>query len=168
MDQQPGPSPTLRETKSKLLEAAQAAIADQRTKAGTGQFARARSRWGRDAFRVVLGLLLVAGALVLTARPAWLAGPPMPAETAEVKHASVTLSLVEAMGHVTAYFEANGRLPATLLDAGVINPQIGYHASGDARFSLTLQTEDSTLTLSSTDSLKPLIVNAIRALQRRS
>src|SRR5262245_29982016 len=91
--------PTIRESKSKLLEAAQAAIADQRAKAVDAARAQAARSRGRNAFRVTLGLLSIGGSAVLAARPAWLVGAKLPSETAEVKSASVTLSLVEAMGH---------------------------------------------------------------------
>jgi hypothetical protein len=168
VDQKAGREPTLRETKTKLLEAAQAAVLDQRTKALNDRRLSGRVSRSRGAFRMFMGTVLLAGAGVLATKPAWLTGPAMPPETVEVKQASVLLSLVEAMSHVNAYVEVNGKLPPTLREAGVINPAIRYSPDGEVRFSLSLQTADSTVTLSSSDSLLPRVVNALRTLQRRT
>ena len=168
MNLKPRQGLTLRDTKSNLLEAAQAAVADQRTKARAAARSARRRGGERTPFRAVLLMVIIAGALLLIERPSWLTGPQMPAETAEIKAASATLSLVDAMSRVNAYLDRRGRLPPTLRDAGVTNPAIQYQMQSEEHFTLTLRTTDSTVTVTSTDSLKSQVVDAIRAIQRRT
>ncbi len=162
-----GPPPTLRESKSALLEAAQAAVADQQTKG------RARKRlWQentktRTAVRSTLGVLTLAGIALLLLRPSWLVGPELPAEPPEIKTASATLALIEAASHLRAYQSATGQLPERLKDAGITDIAIRYQRVDSVNFVIRLAAGDSTLTLRSTDSIKPLITEAVRALGRR-
>jgi len=162
-----GPPPTLRESKSALLEAAQAAVADQRTKG------RARRRpWeaqskARTAVRSTVGVLTLAGIGLLLLRPSWLAGPTLPPESAQIKAASATLALIDAASHLRAYQSATGQLPERLKDAGVPDLGIRYQRMDSANFLIRLAAGDSTLTLRSTDSIKPLVTQAVQALRGR-
>src|SRR5215471_6924066 len=91
--------PTLRQSKTALLEAAQAAVAEQRTKGprrGTWSGASA----ARRAAQSMISGLIVAGAFLLLIQPAWLSGPRLPAETPEIRSASATLVLVEAASRI--------------------------------------------------------------------
>lgn len=163
------PPPTLRDSKSALLEAAQAAIA--RNQPGSRPVARRPlpqvESSARRVFRLVLGFLLLFGSGLLVAQPAWLAGPGLPAESAAIRSASATLALVEAVGRIQAYQLAHGRLPGSLGEAGLANPAIGYRAIGADRFEVSLPAGDSTVVLRSTDPLGPVVADAITALQRR-
>jgi hypothetical protein len=162
----PTQEPTLRQRKSALLEAAQAAIADQRAKQGVREPPEDSGRG--HALRVALGLLLLAGSTLLIMRPSWLAGPRLPTETPAVRAASATLALVEAVSQIRAYRQIRGVLPRSLGEAGVENPAIGYRVRGGTEFEVHLRAGDSTVVVSSTDSLKPRVVTAILTLQRRT
>ncbi len=162
------PERTVRESKTDLLEAAQAAVANQRTKGRTP-----RSVWGersraRAAYRSTMTGLILAGTTLLLLRPVWLAGPRLPPEPAEIQTASATLALIEAASHVRAYHSATGRLPERLKDAGVTDATIRYRKIDTLNFVIRLAAGDSTLTLRSTDSLRPLVNEAVRALRRRN
>jgi hypothetical protein len=168
MDPTKRPDPSLRQSKTALLEAAQAAIADRKTKAGTGPPPGFKPQRSRTPFRSVLVLFMAVGTGVLVAQPSWLVGPRLPKETEAVQAASATLALVEAVSHVKAFAAATGRLPTRLTDAGVSNQAITFRPLAGEEFEVSLQAGDRLIALRSTDSLKAIVVNAIVTLQRRT
>jgi len=122
----------------------------------------------RRVLRGTLALLTASGALIVMSKPQWLAGPKLPAETPAVQAASATLSLVDAISRVRAFTDLRGRLPAALKEAGVDNPEINFRVVEGLTFEVSIATGDSVVSLRSTDALKPRIVDAIMALQRRA
>lgn len=165
----PGKEPTLRQSKSALLEAAQAAIADQKTKAATAPPpGLVPSGHGRTWFRSILVALILTGGTILALQPGWLIGPTLPKESEEIQAASATLALVEAVSHVRAYAATTGRLPSKLADVGVVNPAISLRPLDGGTFEVSYLTGGQAIRLKSTDSLKTLVVDAIRTLQRRT
>lgn len=162
---QSGGEPTLRQSKSALLEAAQAAVEDQKVRTGAGP---ASARSARTGFRVLLVTVLVLAAAVLIARPSWFVGPDLPIEPEAIQTASARLALVDAIGRVRTYLTVSGQLPPTPDAAGVTNHAISLKPLAGGEFELTLRAGDSLIAVRSTDSLKPLVVDALRALQRRS
>ena len=161
----PQENTTLRQSKSALLEAANAAVANQASKPPHGSGAAPTSRAG---LRVFLGLVILVGASLLVAKPGWLVGPEPPVESPAIREASATLSLAHALGQIKAYAEAKGSLPSTPGEAGVRDSTIQFRRLGGDAFELSLPAGDRVVSLRSTDSLEPLVVEAIRALQRRS
>lgn len=161
-------TPSIRQSKEALLEAAQAAITDQRDRPVIGLGRRPPSGPGRQIFRLTLSLLIAAGTLILLARPSWLAGPGLPEESSAVRAASATLSLVDAMSKVKAFSELRGRLPSRLQEVGVSDREIRYRVVEGTTFEISVAAGDSVVSLRSTDSLKPRIIDAILALQRRA
>jgi hypothetical protein len=156
-------SPELRGTKTVLLEAAEAAINEQRNKPrSSGQTAGAATR------RTVLGGLTVLAAAVLLIQPAWLTGPKFEAESPEIKAATATMVLIDAASRVKAYQAVTGRLPWRLQDIGFDNPAVQYQLADSTRFVVSLLVGDSTIVIRSTDSIRPLAMKAIRVLQARS
>lgn len=156
---------TLRQSKSALLEAAEAAVADRKGKPdrlSTGPVPQA------SRLRPLLVGLLIAGAALLIWRPTWLAGPSLPPETPAVVTASATMALARAISHIKAFNAANGRLPSRLSDAGIQDAAIEYRPLPNGEFTVSRQGGQSMVTLRSTDSLEARVVEAIRILQRRS
>lgn len=151
-------------SKSALYHAAQAAVADQRTKADQ---ARRGTRQGRTALRVALAALLVAGGILLVLRPAWLVGPGLPVETPAIRTASAELTLVDAVGRIRNYETRTGRLPATLDEAGVTNQAIGFTKLGAHDFEVSLPSGDSLIRLRPSSPIEAIAAGAIHALQRR-
>jgi hypothetical protein len=161
--------PTIRESKGALLEAAQAAIKERRDMPRPlPPGSLPPTGFGRTVFRLTLMMLMAAGALVLASQPSWLAGPKLPVETPAVRAASATLSLVDAMSRVRAYSDVRGKLPARLEDAGVENPGIIYRVVDNTNFEVSVAAGDSIVSLRSTDSLRPRLVDALLTLQRRA
>lgn len=152
-------------SKSALYQAAQAAVADQRTKAADQ--ARRGTRQGRTALRVALAALLVAGGILLVLRPAWLVGPGLPVETPAIRTASAELTLVDAVGRIRNYETRTGRLPATLDEAGVTNQAIGFTKLGAHDFEVSLPSGDSLIRLRPSSPIEAIAAGAIHALQRR-
>jgi hypothetical protein len=165
---QPTPEPTLRESKSALLEAAQAAVAEQRAKRHDPSGYLPPFGTGRQVFRGLLAMVAMVGGFLLLAQPPWLAGPKLPLESSAVKAASATLALVEAVSHIRAFRDVRGRLPRALAEAGIRTSDIHYEPQGQDQFLVRLQAGDSAIVVRSTDSLKPLVVKAILTLQRRT
>ena len=159
--------PTIRQSKTALLEAAQAAIADQKTKA-SHLAPPPKRRTGRLVFRTILGLLLVGSAALLVIRPTWLVGPSLPAEDGPIQSASARLSLVDAIAHVRSFVAATGRMPNPIQEAGVTNQGISLQSLGSDEFEVSLQAGDSLIKVRSTDSLKAIVEAAVRTLQRRT
>lgn len=157
--------PTIRESKSALLEAAQAAVDEQKTKAIAARAAVGSARVG---FRALLLATVLAGAAILFVQPPWLVGTEPPIEAAVIRSASARLALVEAIGQIRAYVTTSGQLPPQPNDAGVTNRAISLRPLADGEFELTLKAGDSLIAVRSTDSLKPIVISAVRALQRRT
>jgi|GEM_PF-6840073 len=111
---------------------------------------------------------MVTGAGLLAARPAWLAGPTMPVESPEIRTASATLSLVDAISKIESHLMAQGRLPSRLTDIGVPNTGIRYRVLDSTAFEVSLATPDTTVVLRSTDSIRVKTIDAIRVLQGRA
>ena len=160
------PSTGLRGSKTALLEAAQAAVADQRDKSKTGPSNRLGS--DRAVFRGLFGLMTLAAALLLFLQPPWLAGPKLPTETPEIRAASATLGLVEAASHIRDYQKVTGRLPFQLKDAGIENSAIRYQRVDPSDWILTVSVDNSIVTIKSTDAIRPIATQAIRTLQGRT
>ena len=165
---QAGPEPSLRQSKTALLEAAQAAIHDQkaRSDAPTRPFLAASP--GRNVFRGLLVILTLASGTVLIVQPAWLVTPKPAPETPAIQAASATLVLVDAVSRIKSFAEATGRLPARLKEAGVVNPAISLRPIEGTEFEVSLAAAGATMSLKSTDALKPLVAGAIKTLQGRS
>lgn len=163
MNRRPIEPRTPRESKSALLEAAQAAVAAKQVPVDAPREGSPR----RTATRIALGLALLVGSGLLLSRPAWLAGPALPQETLAIRAASATLALVDAVSRVSAFQAARGVLPATLQDAGVANPDIDYRRLAGDHFEVRMLAGDSTVVMRSSDSLKPAVVRAILTLQQR-
>lgn len=166
---QPGQEPSLRQTKSALLEAAQAAIVDQRTKAQVAAAVAATVRPRRRGLGLLIFLTVVAvgGAGVLLLQPAWLVGVRPPEEPPAVVAASSRLALIEAAARVRHFSDSAGRLPAALGEAGVTDTAIALTPLEGLEFSLARRAGDSLISLRSTDSLKPLVAASVRTLQAR-
>ncbi len=161
----PVSEPTARSSKSALLEAAQDAIADQKsrpgpvTRPGTG---------ARTVFRLFLAAIMVAAAAILVAQPVWLVGPKPPGESPAIQAATATMALVEVVSQLQVFQATNGHLPATLEAVGVTDPAIRYQPGTDGNFEVSMATGDSVVSIQATDSLKTRVVDAIRVLQGRT
>ena len=161
-----GDEPTLRESKSALLEAAQAAVEEQKTR-GPGRLV-AGAGAAQMGFRVLLLLIAVGGGTVLAMQPSWLVGPEPVVEGDAIRSASAQLALVVAVAQVRAYVTTSGHLPGQPAQAGITNGAITLKPLAAGEFELSIRAGNTLIAVRSTDSLKPLVVSAVRALQRRA
>ena len=158
-------SPAPRDSKTALLQAAQAAIEERRAKPGRA----AGPREGRSGLlRSLLAALCVSGTTLVVLQPVWLAGPSLPNDSPAVKVATARLVLLRETSHVQGFLLREGHLPGTLAEAGIPDPAIAYRPTGESSFELSLRVGDSLVMLRSTDSLRLLAINALRILQSRS
>lgn len=161
-------SPSMRESKGALLEAAQAAVADSRSRPPADHQPIRSSGVGRTVFQVIMVGIIGAGAAILITQPSWLVGAKLAPESRAVQTASATLSLVDAISKVKAFVDLRGRLPSRLDEAGVDNHAVRFKALEGTVFEVSVAAGDSVISIRSTDSLKPRVVDAILALQRRT
>lgn len=163
----PHPETALRDSKTNLYEAAKAAIRDQEAKLDAERTARvsATGRRRRMGFMSVVGM---AGAALLILQPVWLAGPKaIPAEPPPLAAATLRVTLVRERDRVFEFARRTGRLPATVAEAGVRTAGLTYDSREDGTFSLSGETSDSIITLSSTDSLSAFLGGSLRIIRDR-
>jgi hypothetical protein len=159
-------TPAPRDSKTDLLEAAKAVVKERNQKA---EQAAARRMHPEVRRRVsVLSLLGLAGLLLIVLQPSWLTGPKaLPPESPAIVEASVRLAMLREQQRVVDFLKQNGRLPATLAEAGVTVPGLGYQALPQQEFRLFAQAGDSLLVLRSSDSVTLFLGNSLKEIKNR-
>lgn len=146
--------------KEDLLRAAEEAVGQDRTR-DDGRRGR-QTRWGIVGWGLAL-LAVLAGWLFGT-RPEWVFAPPPIAEAPEVTAASMRLALVRERQRVERYQEQNGRLPATLAEAGGTLPNIEIATSPDGSYLLRAVEGGTALELHSSDSVEAFLGNSLQVI----
>ncbi len=160
------PTP-LRDSKSNLYEAARAAIEDQESKADQERTARMSASGRRRSFGLLF-LVGLTGALLLILRPVWLVGPDRPPpESPAVATASLRLGMLRERDRIFEYRRSNGRLPATLAEAGIALPDLLYQVQGVDSFQLTGQSGDSVIVLQSGDDMTAFLGGSLQVIRDR-
>ena len=159
-------TPASHDSKTDLLEAARAVVKERNEKA---EQAAARRMQPEVRKRVgVLSVLGLAGLLVIVLQPSWLNGPKaLPPESPAIVEASVRLAMLREQQRVVDFLKRTGRLPATLSEAGVTVPGLGYEALPQQEFRLFAQAGDSLLVLRSSDSMTLFLGNSLREIKNR-
>lgn len=159
-------TPAPHDSKTDLLEAAKAVVKERSEKAEQAAALRMQPEVRRRVS--VLGLLGMAGLLVIVLQPAWLIGPKtLPPESPAIVEASVRLSMLREQQRVVDFLKRHGRLPATLSEAGVSVPGLGYEALPQQEFRLFAQAGESLLVLRSSDSMTLFLGNSLREIKNR-
>ena len=146
--------------KEDLLRAAQEAVGQDRGGGATG--GEPQTRWGIVFWG--LALLAVLAGWAFGTRPAWVFPAPLAAEAPEVTAASMRLSLVRERQRVERYREQNGRLPATLAEAGSTIPTIEIAASPDGSYLLRAVEGATALELHSSESVETFLGNSLQVI----
>jgi hypothetical protein len=128
------------------------------------RLARARSRPLMGACAVIL---LFTCAYLWVEQPEWVFPSTAPAESMAVKEASLRIGMANAAQHLERYRQRNGRLPATLLDAGVHGGDIVFEAVGAEGWRLVGSNGPARLSLSSTEQLSRFLGNSFEVISRR-
>ena len=157
-------TPTARDSKTDLLEAAREVVKDRHEKqVAAGKLQPAARK--RVSF---LMLLAAIGLALLVLQPAWLVGPKtLPPESPAIVEASLRLSLLRERQRVSDFLKQNGRLPTSLAEAGSIAPGIGFEALPQQDFRLFAQAGDSLLVLRSSDSMSHFLGNSLKEIKNR-
>jgi len=153
--------------KQDLLNAAQAAVADAKAKAGARAGGAVRASRAREIVTVAGLALTLAGFALAALRPAWFLTPPPEPEPPGIQEASVRLTLVREAHRINAWRLATGRLPADVSEAGTPVTGLAYDRINDSVFAVSLPHGPSLVTLRSTDSLATFIGGALATVAER-
>jgi hypothetical protein len=159
----------LRDSKSSLYEAA-LAVVKARDESQAERIREATRVAPRGRTRLILLLIGAAAAALLAWRPVWLAGPDsIPSEPPGIAAASLRLALVRERERVNDFVQRNGRLPATLREAGSLRADFLLQA-GDSPgvFTLSGQAGDSSVVLSSTEAADLFLGNSLIRIRART
>lgn len=157
----------LRDTKSDLLEAAQAAVRDREGKAAAQAVVSTRAPRRRRRIGVLMAVGLV-GLGLLALRPEWLVGPvKAPPDPPAVALAGLRVTLVRERQLVFDYAKAHGRLPQSLREAGDSATGVRYARKSDSTFTLSGNIGDSVVVLHSGDLLSAFLGNSLRIVKNR-
>jgi hypothetical protein len=153
--------------KQRLLDAAQAAVADAREKEAVRARQRVSTPTSRGAMIGASLTLFVVAAYLAAVRPAWFIAPPPPPDPPALQEASVRLTLVRESQRIQAWRVANGRLPADLSEAGIPVAGLVYARLDDSTYAVALPFRTSEVTLRSTDSVAAFLGNAVGTVAAR-
>jgi hypothetical protein len=146
--------------KEDLLRAAEEAVGQDRRQ--VDRRADSQTRWGIVFWG--LALLAVLAGWAFGTRPEWVFPAPVAAEAPEMTAASMRLSLVRERQRVERYREQNGRLPATLAEAGSTIPTIEIATSPDGSYLLRAVEGGTALELHSSEDVETFLGNSLQVI----
>lgn len=157
--------------KKALLEAFDTVIKTQADERETAQreaearrLARARSR--PIMWACVTSLLFVS-AYLWVEQPEWVFPNRALPESVAIKEASLRIGLANAAQHLEHFRQRQGRLPATLVEAGGGADWITYQRVGTDGWRLSGVNGAAQLTLKSSDALPDFLGNSFEVISRR-
>jgi hypothetical protein len=119
----------------------------------------------RPFFTFMLAMAAVL-ALLLIWQPGWLFTKP-PAESREMKVASLRVRMYSEIQHIDQFRASHGRLPTTLPEAGGDSTGVVY-SRGEDHYTLTGTNQDVTLTYSSDTPPKNFLANSYDVIRGRT
>lgn len=116
---------------------------------------------------VVLGLVLAGLIAAVVMRPPWLGlGVPLQ-EPPAVREASLRLAVALEAQRVMRYQREQGRLPATLDEAGPVLPNVRYQPSREGIYEMSATDGDIAVLYRSTTSLRDFVGKSYDIVSRR-
>ena len=116
---------------------------------------------------VCAAILLFVCAYLWVEQPEWVFPSQAPAESMAVKEASLRIGMANAAQHVERYRQRNGRLPATLSEAGVHGEGMVLETVGADGWRLVGSNGPARLSLSSTEQLSRFLGNSFEVIAQR-
>ncbi|MDZ4674416.1 MAG: hypothetical protein SGI84_08175 [Gemmatimonadota bacterium] len=150
--------------KHDLLAAAEAAVADR------SMVRKAGRRPPGACSRMILSsmtLIALLGTYVSVIRPEWIFTATPVAESPHLLEASLRLALVRERQRVEEFTKRNGRLPATLAEAGGTLTGAHLTAGAGRSFMVSAPMGAGVIELHSTDPLEAFLGNSIQAIISR-
>jgi hypothetical protein len=112
-------------------------------------------------------VIMVAAAAILVIQPGWLVAPEVPEETPQLHEASLRLAMYRAAQQIESFRRANGRLPASLPEAGADTTGVSYEAAGGYQYVLHGHSGDLELEYHSDQSLKDFLGDSYDLIRER-
>ncbi|MBA3259848.1 MAG: hypothetical protein H0T68_10350 [Gemmatimonadales bacterium] len=137
--------------------------AEQRA-AEARRLARARSR---PLMWVCAAVMIFITGYLWVEQPEWVFPARAQPESMAVKEASLRIGMANAAQHVERYRQRNGRLPASLSEAGAHGGEIDYEALGADGWRLMGSNGPARLTLTSAEPLTKFLGNSFEVISRR-
>lgn len=164
MAERPTSSPPHGNIKQALLDAREDAILSSRT----GEEPSGGKKKSRG-LRVLLLLTIAFGAYALGTKPSWLVTPVPEPEPTVLTEASLRVAIWQQAVYVERFEDENGRLPATLADAGAPHIEgITYRIDGSRGYLIQGQTVGiGILTLGQQDSKEAFLGESLSIIANR-
>jgi hypothetical protein len=140
--------------------------ADEREARRLEAEARRRSTGSRILILMCLVALAFIGGYLYVERPDWVFPPAPTPESTIVREASLRISIANAAQHIERYRQRNGRLPATLDEAGATTPGLAYEP-GISGYQLHTTLDGAALSYQSSQSLAKFVGNSFAVIARR-
>ncbi len=149
-----------------------AAVEVMRAQAEEREAEEARRRREQGRFSPVvataLTIALAAAAYVAIERPTWIFPETPPAESQEIREASLRIGMATTAQRIERFRMAQGRLPRTLSESGSSATGIVYEPRGGNQYVLRGANGPVRLTLSSSDSLRAFVGQSFQAISQRA
>jgi hypothetical protein len=164
-----GPAPSVE--KQALLEAFDTVLKSQadereasRREAEARRLAKARSR---PLIAAATAILFGVTGYLFVARPAWVFAPRAVPESLALKEASLRVAMASAVQHIQRFQQHEGRLPASLSEAGARSTGLRYELVGESGFRLDGESGPAHAVYSSGEELADFLGNSYQIIVRR-
>ncbi len=113
-----------------------------------------------------LGILTAVSAYFWIGPPEWMQPEPPPQPTAQLEEAGLRMNLYLQAMRIESFRAAEGRLPASLVEAGDPIGNVVYRRIDEQTYHLSGTSDNLVLGFTSTEPLETLLADAMEVIQR--